>query len=65
MRKENCLDEDYLGIRIFRFYFKCNTCHQDITFKTDPKNHDYVIEHNATRNYDARRDTQAAEEVLK
>ena len=61
MKKENALDEAYLGIRIYRFYFKCAQCYTEITFKTDPKNHDYVVEHGATRNYDAYRDTLAAE----
>ena len=27
-----------------RFYFKCVNCWGEITFKTDPKNHDYVTE---------------------
>jgi len=56
MRKETCLDENYLGIRIYRFYVKCSTCYAHMTFKTDPKNHDYVVEHGATRNYEASRD---------
>lgn len=65
MRKETVLDENYLGLRIYRFYFKCTVCKSEMTFKTDPKNHDYVVEHGATRNYDPNRDLQAAEEVLK
>ena len=28
----------------FRFYFKCTTCHAELSFKTDPKNSDYVVE---------------------
>lgn len=45
MMKETCLDESYLGIRIYRFYLKCTYCYNQVTFKTDPKNHDYVVEH--------------------
>ncbi len=56
MRKETCNDEDYLGIKIFRFYFKCARCYSEITMKTDPKNHDYVCEHGASRNYEPWRD---------
>ena len=56
MRKETCLDRDYLGIKIFRFYFKCTCCSQQITMLTDPQQHDYVVESGATRNYEARRD---------
>lgn len=65
MRKETCLDEDYLGIRIYRFYLKCTQCYAEITFKTDPKNSDYVVEHGGIRNYEPWRDVQAAEETLK
>ena len=45
-RKENVEgpDGDYLGIQIFRFYFKCVTCSAEFTIKTDPKNMDYVVE---------------------
>ena len=52
MRKETCNDIDYLGIKVFRFYFKCTCCHGEITMRTDPKTHDYCVEHGATRNYD-------------
>ena len=64
MRKETCLDMDYLGIKIFRFYFKCTCCHSQITMRTDPKQHDYVCEHGASRNYEARRDIAHAETIL-
>jgi hypothetical protein len=33
--------------------------------KTDPKNHDYICEAGATRNYEAWRDARAAENTLK
>lgn len=52
-RKETVQDEDYLGLRIFRFYIKCTKCVAEITFKTDPENQDYAIEHGATRNFEA------------
>jgi len=50
-RKEDVEDEDYLGVRIFRFYIKCTRCLQEISFRTDPKNTDYEIEAGATRNF--------------
>lgn len=65
MRKETCLDDEYLGIKIFRFYFKCTRCYAEITMKTDPKNHDYVCEHGASRNYEPWRDIMHAETVLR
>jgi len=44
MRKETVLNETYLEIAIFRFYLKCTYCYSEITFKTDPKNSDYIVE---------------------
>ena len=65
MRKETVLDQGYLGIKIFRFYFKCTRCSAEISMKTDPKNHDYVCEHGASRNYEPWRDMANAEQVLR
>ncbi|NXH28677.1 YJU2 factor, partial [Myiagra hebetior] len=50
-RKETVQNEVYLGLPIFRFYIKCTWCLAEITFKTDPKNMDYTMEHGATRNF--------------
>merc|ERR1712226_1401675 len=47
MRKEDVLDEQYLGLKIYRFYLRCPRCSSEITFKTDPKNCDYTLEHGA------------------
>merc|ERR1712146_739178 len=49
MRKEDVLGENYLGLQIYRFYFRCPQCASEITFKTDPKKSDYVVEHGAHR----------------
>ena len=64
MRKETVTDEAYLGIEIIRFFFKCTRCATEITMKTDPKNHDYICEANASRQYDERRDLESAENAL-
>ncbi|KAJ7594466.1 hypothetical protein C8J56DRAFT_1002354 [Mycena floridula] len=61
-RKETVDNEDYYGIRIFRFYIKCTLCSAEITFKTDPKNTDYLAEHGASRNFEPWREERAGEE---
>jgi DNA-directed RNA polymerase subunit RPC12/RpoP len=51
-RKEDVIGEKYLGIQIFRFYFKCSRCSAELTMKTDPQNSDYVVESGAARNFE-------------
>ena len=50
--QETVLNENYLGLRIFRFYIRCTRCSAEICFKTDPKNADYTAEQGATRNFE-------------
>ncbi|KAF1743862.1 hypothetical protein MXB_4426 [Myxobolus squamalis] len=61
-RQETVRNEDYLGLRIYRFYIKCPCCVSEITFKTDPANTDYSMEHGATRSFQAARIAEKAEE---
>ncbi|KAI4379129.1 hypothetical protein MLD38_005464 [Melastoma candidum] len=49
-RKEDVIGETYLGIQIFRFYFKCTKCSAGVLFLND--NTDYVIESGATGNFE-------------
>ena len=45
-------EEDYLGLPIYRFHFRCPRCSNGLAMKTDPKNSDYVCELGATRNFE-------------
>lgn len=63
-RKEDVEGEDYCGVRIYRFYIKCTRCLQEISFKTDPKNTDYVIEAGAIRNFMALKIAQETEKKI-
>lgn len=60
-RKETVTNEDYLGIKIFRFYFKCPCCKAECTIRTDPKNADYAAEMGVSRNFEPWREHQQAE----
>jgi len=64
-RKEDVPDEDYLGLRIFRFYIKCPNCLQEIVFKTDPKNSDYALEVGGTRNFEPWKQSEEIESLMK
>jgi len=64
-RKETVTGEEYLGIKIFRFYVKCTRCSAELTIKTDPKNSDYECEFGASRNFEPWRETQKVVEDAK
>lgn len=61
---ERIRGEDYLGIALWRFYGRCPHCRNPITFRTDPKNTDYVLETGGVRTGDANRDIKLAEEAI-
>ena len=65
MKVEPVDDEDYLGITLYRFYYRCSNCFSQITFKTDPKNNDYTAEIGASRNHQPWKDIMLAEEEFK
>jgi hypothetical protein len=62
-RKEDAKGETYLGLRIFRFYFRCPRCSGEIAMKTDPENSDYVVESGASRNYEPWKGEETANEL--
>mmetsp|Transcript_61251 Transcript_61251/g.126526 ORF Transcript_61251/g.126526 Transcript_61251/m.126526 type:complete len:110 (+) Transcript_61251:2924-3253(+) len=47
--KERVLTEEYLGIKLFRFYFKCPNCTGSFSLRTDPKNSCYFPEINCKK----------------
>ena len=57
--------EEFLGLRIYRFYIPCPKCLTDITYKTDPENEDYATEHGAVRTFQAERLAELEAERLK
>ena len=59
-RMEDVRGENYLGIKLFRFYFKCTGCSAEFALKTDPKSADYIVEGGATRNYEPWKDQEAS-----
>lgn len=61
-RKETVESEDYLGLKIFRFYIKCPCCVSEIAFKTDLNNTDYTLEAGAKRNFEAAKLAEEMEE---
>lgn len=63
-RKETPSGEKYLNIQIYRFYIRCTRCSGEITFKTDPKNMDYICERGARRNFEAWRPNDQPEESV-
>ena len=58
------MGEEYLGITVYRFYFKCPRCSAELVMKTDPKNSDYTVEAGASRNYEPWRDADAQVRAL-
>ncbi|KAL3754842.1 hypothetical protein ACJRO7_002008, partial [Eucalyptus globulus] len=54
-RKEVIISKTYLGILIFRFYFKCTNCSAELTIKTDSQNSVYIVEFGVMRNFEPRR----------
>lgn len=59
-RKGNT-DEDYLGIKIYRFTMRCKQCPESFSIKTDPKNSDYICESGVKRNYEPWREKEKLE----
>ena len=64
-RKETVEGEEYLGIKIFRFYMRCTRCSAEITIKTDPKTSDYVAEFGLVRNIEPWRERESFKEEVK
>ncbi|EGC38174.1 hypothetical protein DICPUDRAFT_10189, partial [Dictyostelium purpureum] len=61
-KKETVQGQDYLGIKIYRFFIRCKKCAAELTIRTDPKNSEYVCESGATRNYEPWKETNEEKE---
>lgn len=64
-RKEDVIGDTYLGLQIFRFYYRCTNCSAEFTMKTDPQSADYILEQGASRNYEPWRDKEKQTEEFK
>ncbi|KAG7886458.1 hypothetical protein KL938_000111 [Ogataea parapolymorpha] len=62
--KKESTREDYLGIRIFNFHFRCPQCFSDLVFRTDPKNGDFECVSGCRRNYERKEGKIAADETM-
>ncbi|ODQ78239.1 hypothetical protein BABINDRAFT_9462 [Babjeviella inositovora NRRL Y-12698] len=51
-RKETT-KETYLGAKIYRFYLKCPQCYNEITFKTNPKDGNYLPDKGCIKLYES------------
>jgi hypothetical protein len=56
--------QEYLGIRIFRFYCKCTRCSAKLTMTTNPQNSDYIVESGATQNFEPWREENEVKFIL-
>ena len=64
-RVEKIEEDEYLGISKWRFFARCPNCRNEIIFKTDPKNADYVLESGGKRTYDAEKDAERGAQLKK
>jgi len=64
-KTEQIKGEEYLGLKVYRFYGRCRHCWSEFTFKTDPKNSDYTMESGGKRTYEAWKDADAMETQMK
>merc|ERR1712080_128886 len=53
-----------MGLKRWRFYLKCSSCSQEMTFLTDPENDHYVTEHGCTRNFEPWRVKEEVNKIL-
>ena len=63
-RQEEAMGMEWMGLKRWRFYLKCSSCSQEMTFLTDPENDHYVTEHGCTRNLEPWRVKQEADKLL-
>jgi len=60
-KKENAQGEKFKGIQIIRFWIRCGTCGNQMTFKTDPENDDYQMESGGTRTFEVWQEKKAVQ----
>ena len=63
-RQEEAIGMEWMGLKRWRFYLKCSSCCQEMTFLTDPENDHYVTEHGCTRNFEPWRVKEEVNKIL-
>merc|ERR1719384_2831645 len=63
-RQEEAMGMEWMGLKRWRFYLKCSSCSQEMTFLTDPENDHYVTEHGCTRNFEPWRVKEEVNKIL-
>ncbi len=64
-RQEEAPEAMWKGIKVWRFYLKCASCSQEMTFMTDPANDHYVTEHGCVANFEPWRQQIEADAAVK
>merc|ERR1719356_1282635 len=63
-RQEEAIGMEWMGLKRWRFYLKCSSCSQEMTFLTDPENDHYVTENGCTRNFEPWRVKEEVNKIL-
>ena len=64
-RMQKVEEDTYLNLSVYRFFGFCKHCRAEFTFKTNPKDGNYIMESGGSRQYEAFADAAAVEQDMK